>query len=63
MIFFLQDAVWVSFPTWATGNAFIYSFIYQCVYIPADALLATLTLIALCKSGVLDKLLKIMKSA
>ena len=60
MIFFLQDAVWVSFPAWATGNAFIYSFIYQCVYVPADALIATLTLVALCKSGVFDKLVKMM---
>ena len=61
MIFFLQDAVWVSFPAWATGNAFIYSFIYQCVYVPADALIATLTLVALCKSGVFDKLVKMIK--
>ncbi len=61
MIFFSQNAVWVSFPGWAMNNAFIYSLIYQCVYIPADALIATLTLIALCKSGTLDKLLKILK--
>ena len=61
MIFFMQDAVWVSFPAWATGNAFIYSLIYQCVYIPADALIATLTIVALCKSGVFDKLVKMMK--
>ena len=61
MIFFLQDAVWVSFPAWATANAAIYSFIYQCVYIPADCLIATLALVALCKTGVLDALLKLMK--
>lgn len=50
-----------SLPTWATGNAFIYSFIYQCIYVPADALIATLVLVALCKSGVLDKLVNIIK--
>ncbi len=61
MIFFLQDAVWVSFPSWATANAAIYSFVYQCVYIPADCLIATLTLIALCKTGVLDTLVGLMK--
>lgn len=61
LIFFLQGAVWVSFPSWATANAAIYSFIYQCVYIPADCLIATLTLVALCKTGVLDTLVKLMK--
>lgn len=60
-IFFLQGAVWVDFPAWATANAFIYSFIYQCVYIPADCLIATFTLIALAKTGVIDRLSKMMK--
>ena len=60
-IFFLQDAVWVSFPAWANANAFTYSFIYQCVYVPADALIATLTLVALCKSGAFDKLVQRMR--
>lgn len=61
MIFFLQDAVWVSLPSWAMGNAFIYSLIYQCVYIPADAFIATMVLVFLAKTGVLDKLIKLMK--
>ena len=61
MVFFAQDAVWVSFPSWAMSNAFIYSFIYQCIYVPADAIIATLVLVALCKSGVLDKLTAMMK--
>ena len=61
MIFFMQDSIWVSFPAWAMGNAFIYSLIYQCVYIPADAIIATLAMLALCKSGAIDSLLKIMK--
>jgi thiamine transporter len=61
MIFFSMDSVWVSFPEWATANAFIYSLIYQLVYIPADAIIATAALIALCKSGVFDLLVKQMK--
>ena len=60
MIFFLQGEVWVSLPGWAMQNAFIYSFIYQCVYIPADAVVAVGALILLCKTGVLDTLKKIM---
>ena len=62
MIFFAQDAVWVSFPNWAMGNVFVYSFIYQCIYVPADALIAILVLIGLCKSGVVDRLATIMKT-
>lgn len=60
-IFFMQDAVWVSLPNWAMGNAFVYSLIYQCVYVPADCLIATLVLFALAKTGVLDKLAKLMR--
>jgi thiamine transporter len=59
-IFFMQDAVWVSLPDWAMQNAFVYSFIYQCVYIPLDAVIATATMIVLAKTGVLDKLKKII---
>ena len=62
-IFFLQGETWVNFPAWATANAFMYSFIYQCVYVPADALIATLTMVALCKSGGMDALIKRMRSA
>ena len=61
IIFFMQDAVWVTLPEWATANAFTYSFIYQCIYVPADAIIATGVLIALCKTGVFDRLIKIMK--
>ncbi len=61
MIYFLQDSVWVELPDWAMSNAFLYSFIYQCVYLPLDALIATLTLVALAKTGVLDRLTAIMR--
>ena len=60
MIFFLQDE-WVSLPAWAMGNAFTYSLIYQCVYIPADAFIATMVLLVLAKTGVLSKLTKLMR--
>lgn len=55
-IFFLEGAVWVDFPAWATTSAFVYSFIYQCVYIPADCLIASLALVALSKTGVISRL-------
>lgn len=61
MIFFLQDAVWVSLPNWAMGNAFIYSLIYQCVYVPADAFIATMVLFFLAKTGVLEKLVTLLR--
>lgn len=61
MIFFSMDSVWVSFPEWATANGFIYSLIYQLVYIPADAIIATAALIILCKTGAFDLLVKQMK--
>ena len=63
MIFFSMDSIWVTLPKWATANAFTYSFIYQCIYLPADALIATGALIALCKSGALDRLIKTLKCA
>ena len=58
MIFFANEAIWVSFPDWALANPFIYSFIYQCIYIPADSLIAIMALIVICKTGVLDKLVQ-----
>lgn len=60
-IFFMEGAVWVDFPAWAVSGAFIYSFIYQCVYIPADCLINVLALVALAKTGALDTLIGLMK--
>lgn len=57
-IFFLENAIWVDFPDWAISNAFIYSFVYQCIYIPADAIIATAVLILLGKTGIVDTLIK-----
>lgn len=61
MLFFAAGDVWVSFPDWAMGGAAVYSFIYQCVYLPADCLIAVLAFVALAKTGVLDKLTGLMK--
>lgn len=61
VIFFLNDSVWVTLPSWAMQNAFIYSLIYQCVYIPWDALITTMVLFTLVKTGVFDKLAKRMR--
>lgn len=61
MIFFAQGAIWEPLPSWAMGNAFVYSFIYQCVYVPADALIATMVLVFLAKTGVFDHLVKLMR--
>ncbi len=60
MIYFIENSVWVDFPAWAMQNAFIYSLIYQCVYIPLDAFIATMVLLLLAKTGVLDQLIKLM---
>ncbi len=61
MIYFIENSVWVDFPAWAMQNAFVYSFVYQCVYIPLDALIATTVLFVLTKTGVLDKLMRLMR--
>ena len=60
-IFFLQGAVWVDFPAWATANAFIYSFIYQCLYLPADCAITLGVMIPLTKTRTLDRLCNFMK--
>lgn len=60
-VYFAENSIWVSFPEWALSNAFIYSFIYQCVYLPADCAIAAITLYLLSKTKVLDKLISIIK--
>ncbi len=61
MIYFVENSVWVDFPAWAMKNAFVYSFIYQAVYIPLDALIAAIVLFTLAETGVLDQLTRIMR--
>lgn len=59
-VIFFNHGYLESLPAWSLNNGFLYSFIYQCAYVPADSLIAIAVLIALCKSGVLDKLIVIM---
>lgn len=58
MIYFMEDAVWVDLPT---PNAFVYSLIYQLVYIPGDAVICLIVLAILVKTNVLQTLLHIMR--
>lgn len=60
IIYFRNGAVWVEFPDWAVSGAAVYSFIYQCCYIPADCAIAAIVMFVLAKTKVLDKLVKIV---
>jgi thiamine transporter len=60
VIFFHEFGPDLAFPSWAVGNPWIYSFIYQCTYVPVDGAIAVAILILLCKTGVLDQLIKTM---
>ena len=60
VIYFMNDAVWVDLPDWAMANSFIYSLIYQLVYIPADCAIAAIIMYILAKTKVLDSLVKII---
>lgn len=61
VIYFNENAIWVDLPGWAVSNAFVYSFIYQCIYIPADCAIAAIVLYVLAKTRALDRLLAILK--
>jgi len=56
-IYFAQDSIWVDLPA---PNMFVYSFVYQCVYLPADCAICVIVLFSLAKSKVLQKLLDSM---
>ena len=56
-VYFAEDSIWVDLPT---PNMFVYSFIYQCVYIPADCIICIGVLIVLAKTKTLDKLYAMM---
>ena len=56
-LYFAEDAVWADIPA---SNMFVYSFIYQCVYLPADCAVSAAALAALAKAKTLDKLYGIM---
>ena len=57
-LYFAEGAIWVDLPA---TNMFLYSFIYQCVYLPADCAICVGVLIALAKTKTLDKLFDMME--
>ena len=60
-IYFAEGAIWVTLPDAVLANMFLYSFVYQCVYLPADCVLCVVVLIVLAKTNTLDKLLNLMR--
>ena len=56
-LYFAEDAIWADIPA---SNMFVYSFVYQCVYLPADCAICTAALAALAKTKTLDKLYNMM---
>ena len=61
MIYFAENSIWVDFPAWALSNAFVYSLLYQCLYLPLDALISTGVMITLSKTNTLNRLQTLMK--
>lgn len=60
-IYFLENSIWVDFPAWALANPFVYSFIYQCLYLPADMIISLTVLLVLSKTKVIDRLQSLIK--
>lgn len=58
IIYFNLDQVWAELPM---TNSFVYSFIYQCVYLPADCAIAMVTLGLLVSQKAFDRLIGMMK--
>ena len=58
-IYFAENSIWVDLPA---TNMFVYSFIYQCVYLPAACGICIVVLFITAKTKALDKLLVMMDS-
>lgn len=56
-IYFAENAIWVNLPA---DNMFMYSFIYQCVYLPADCVISVIALYITAKTHTLERLFKLM---
>lgn len=56
VIYFLENSIWVDFPAWALNGPFVYSFLYQCLYLPMDMVISLTVLVVLAKTKVLDRL-------
>ena len=61
MIYFMENSIWVEFPNWALTNPFVYSLIYQCLYLPLDAIISLTVLIVLSRTKTLDRLQALLK--
>ena len=59
-IYFAEGSIWVTLPETVLGNMFLYSFVYQCVYLPADCVICVGVLIALAATKTLDRLFALM---
>ena len=60
IIYFAENSIWVKFPDWALANGFVYSFIYQCLYLPLDCVITLTVLFILAKTGVTKRLRAVM---
>ena len=58
ILYFQADAVWAELPA---DNAFLYSFLYQLVYLPADALISLIVMLVLVKAGTMNRLLNMIR--
>ena len=62
VIYFMENEICVEeFPEWALSGPFVYSFIYQCLYLPADCAITLGVMIPLTKTRTLDRLCNFMK--
>ena len=59
----LGTVIVAELPGWATANAYIYSLIYQLIYIPGDAIINIVVFVVLAKTGVLSTLLHMIRPA
>ena len=62
VIYFMENSIWVDFPDWALSGPFVYSFIYQCLYLPLDMLITLGAFIPLATTKVLQRMQAILKN-
>ena len=58
MIYFAEDAIWVDLPT---PNAFVYSLLYNLVYVIPDGAICAIVFVVLAKTSTLDTLLHMLR--
>lgn len=60
VIYFSLGAVWATLPNWAMGSAFVYSILYNLIYLPADGAICLVALVALSKTHTVERIKKLM---